>query len=264
MKSIYFLERIPMGWTMVLILSLILVSIMIGFLIARRSGRGAPLSDDNASQTIVGSTLGLLAFILAFTFGMSASRFNDRKHLFIEEVNAVETTSLRCSLIPEPHRSEVRRLLVEYLRSRVDMVTGKKDPWKVIEEAGAIQDSIWNHVEAVSDGEGSRDPLTALFVDAVNNMFDLQTLRVNYGMIDRIPALLWYGLFALTIISMFNVGYIFGKKEKANWFVILAFSVAFSLVILIIVDLESGNKGTIQVNQQPLFDLYNKLQGRLK
>jgi CDP-diglyceride synthetase len=251
MKNLYFLESIPIGWTFVLTMAIILVSILIGFVIARRMNKGEPLGDDSASQTIVGSTLGLLAFMLAFTFGMSATRFNERKHLFIEEVNAIETTSLRCSLIPEPHRGEVRRLLVEYLKARVDMVTGAKDPWRAVEDAGLIQDSIWKNVETVSDREGPRDPLTALFVDAVNNMFDLQTLRVNYAMIDRIPAMLWYGLFALIIISMFKVGYIFGKKDKANWFVILSFSFAFALVILIIVDLESGNRGSIQVNQKP-------------
>ncbi len=264
MKNLYFLESIPIVWTFVITLTIILVSIAIGFVIARRMNKGVPLDDDSASQTIVGSTLGLLAFMLAFTFGMTATRFNERKHLFIDEVNAIETTSLRCGLIPEPHRSEVRKLLIEYLRIRVDMVTGAKTPWKVIEESGVIQDSIWKNVEAVSDGDGQRDPLTALFVDAVNNMFDLQTLRANYALIDRIPAMLWYGLFALTIIAMFKVGYIFGKKERANWFVILSFSFAFALVILIIVDLESGTRGSIQVNQQPLIDLYHKLQGNLK
>ena len=264
MNNLYFLETIPIGWTFVVTLLIILVSIVIGFFIARRINKGAPLGDDNATQTIVGSTLALLAFMLAFTFGMTATRFNERKHLFIDEVNAVETTSLRCGLIPEPHRSEVRKLLVEYLKTRVDLVTGVKTPWKVIEESGVIQDSIWKNVETVSNGDGQRDPLTALFVDAVNNMFDLQTLRVNYALIDRIPAMLWYGLFALTLIAMFKVGYIFGKKERANWFVLLSFAFAFALVILIIVDLESGTRGSIQVNQQPLFDLYHNLQGNLR
>src|SRR5262245_39806340 len=68
--------------------------------------------------SITGAMLGLLAFILAFTFGMAASRFDTRKQLLLEEVNIIETAYLRTSLIPEPYRSESQRLLKEYAKIR--------------------------------------------------------------------------------------------------------------------------------------------------
>ena len=60
---------------------------------------------------------------------------------------------------------------------------------------------------------------------------------------------------------MFAVGYLIGKMEKPNWAMILALSLAFSAVILVIIDLDSV-RGTIQLNHQPTFDLYQRLLNR--
>ena len=68
---------------------------------------------------VVGATLGLLAFLLAFTFGMAADRFENRRHALVDETNAIETGYLRAELLIEPHRSEVRKILREYVEERL-------------------------------------------------------------------------------------------------------------------------------------------------
>ncbi len=60
---------------------------------------------------MVASILGLLAFMLAFTFSMAASRFDARRQIVLEEANSISTTYLRSQLLPEPHRSEIARRL---------------------------------------------------------------------------------------------------------------------------------------------------------
>src|SRR3990172_11677164 len=71
--------------------------------------------------SLVGAVLGLLAFILAFTFGITASRFDARKQLVLEESNAIGTTYLRAGLLPQPQGLEVRRLLREYADIRLNI-----------------------------------------------------------------------------------------------------------------------------------------------
>ena len=51
--------------------------------------------------TMVGATLGLLAFILAFTFGLAAARFDTRRQVLLDEANAIGTTYLRAGILPE-------------------------------------------------------------------------------------------------------------------------------------------------------------------
>jgi hypothetical protein len=66
--------------------------------------------------------LGLLAFLLAFTFGMAASRFELRRELVLDEANAIGTAYLRAALVPEPHRTEIRTFLRDYVDSRLGTV----------------------------------------------------------------------------------------------------------------------------------------------
>ena len=51
-----------------------------------------------------GATVGLLAFLLAFTFGMAESRYNNRKQVVLQEANAIGTTYLRTDFLSEQAR----------------------------------------------------------------------------------------------------------------------------------------------------------------
>jgi hypothetical protein len=55
---------------------------------------------DAPLRSLVAAVLGLLAFVLAFTFGMTASRFDTHRQLVLQEANAIGTTYLRASLLP--------------------------------------------------------------------------------------------------------------------------------------------------------------------
>lgn len=57
----------------------------------RRSGKGKL----EVSGAMVGAVLGLLSFLLAFTFNSASARHEARKALVIEETNAIEQTWLR-------------------------------------------------------------------------------------------------------------------------------------------------------------------------
>jgi hypothetical protein len=92
---------------------------------------------------LVGSTLGLLAFMLAFTFGMATSRYDARKQFVLDDVIAIRTADLRAQLLPEPHRGESRALLREYVDVRV---LGASTPAKLpqaIVRSEELQDQLW-------------------------------------------------------------------------------------------------------------------------
>jgi hypothetical protein len=80
-----------------------------------------PLQHEASLGTIVGGTLTLLAFVLAFTFGLPAARYDTRRELLQQEVNAIGTTYLRTGFVPEPQRGELPALLREYVDARVEL-----------------------------------------------------------------------------------------------------------------------------------------------
>src|SRR6478736_3907725 len=58
--------------------------------------------------TINGTLLGLLGLLLAFTFGMSSSRYDTRRQLIIEEANDIGTVILRTDIYPDSVRQVLR------------------------------------------------------------------------------------------------------------------------------------------------------------
>ena len=69
---------------------------------------------------MVGAMLGLVTFILAFTFWIAAAHFEPRRQSILNEANAIRTAYLRADLLPEPHRAEIRNLLREYVDIRLE------------------------------------------------------------------------------------------------------------------------------------------------
>ena len=258
MSGFRIFESFPLWATYIGIVLLILVAIRSGIYIARRRIRKLGKEDDAPVNTVVGATLGLLAFILAFTFGMTTSRFDARKHFLLDEVNAIHTTWLRTDLIPEPHRSKVKVLLQEYVDLRIGMVNKEIPVMEAVKKSEGIQREIWERTAALAGMEHKNGSVVTLFTNAVNQMFEIQTKRVSAGLIDRIPTLIWIALFVLIILAMFEVGFLIGRMERTNWLVILALSMAFAAVIMIIVDLDTS-KGSITVNHQAMFDLRQRM-----
>ncbi len=68
---------------------------------------------------LIGSLLGLLAFLLAITMGMAADRFDTRRGLVLAEATTINTTYLRAGYLPEPYETEIRNLLREYVPLRI-------------------------------------------------------------------------------------------------------------------------------------------------
>ena len=128
---------------------------------------------DDARRKLIGgieaASLGLLALLLGFTFALALNRFDRRRELVVKEANAIGTTWLRASLLPEPHRAPVRDLLRRYVDARIQFHGGLDDAGvfaKTVKINAEMQGELWSHAEAAA--RQSRDAVTALFVGTVN------------------------------------------------------------------------------------------------
>lgn len=252
-------SNLPLWAIYLLIVSIIVLSVRGGIAFAKWRKKRIKHEDDSSLNTLVGSTLGLLAFILAFTFSLSSSRFDARKKFLLEEVNSIETTWLRAGLVEEPYNSQLKKALKDYVEIRLRMVENDKIVNEGIKTSIGIQNTIWTLITDMNKKNIGKDIINASLIEATNDMFDNQTRRIAKGVTDRIPNLIWIALFALIIIAMFQIGYLLGKSEKSNWALVLALSMSFSIIIIIIVDLDSS-KGNITINHQSMYDLYDRIK----
>src|SRR5689334_5863414 len=101
MEPSAFLDAFPIWTIFPLTLLIGLLAVEAGRRIASLWRRHAKDRTEAPAPPIVAATLGLLAFLLAFTFGMAASRFEERKQAVLTESNAIQTSYLRAATLPE-------------------------------------------------------------------------------------------------------------------------------------------------------------------
>jgi hypothetical protein len=137
-------------------------------------------------NAMVASILGLLAFLLAFTFSLAASRFDARRQVVLAEANAIGTTYLRTRLLPEPHRTESARLLREYVDVRVRGVA-ESTVLEAVSRSEELQESLWSEAVKASENKNSNPVMTGLFIQSLNETIDVHAKRVQVGARNRIP-----------------------------------------------------------------------------
>jgi hypothetical protein len=207
---------------------------------------------------MVAGTLGLLAFMLAFTFGLAGSRFEDRRQVVLSEANAIGTTYLRAAMLPEPMRTEVKKLLVEYVDLRIEAVQQPEKLDQLMSKSDELHERLW--AQAVAVTEKDRSPIAALFVDSLNDVIDLHSTRVMAGLRSRVPGIIWIVLYVLAILAMEMIGYHAGLANSRRSIAAVALIIGFSLVLFLIADLDRPGQGMLRVSQQSMLDLRKSLK----
>ena len=249
---------LPLWAVFVVTVAMVLVAITCGYragTIRRKDSEGAP---EGPVGSVVGAVLGLLAFMLAFTFSMAAGRFDTRKQLLLDEVNALGTAALRTQLLPEPHRTECHDLIKKYVDVRLAGTLDAQKLPQMLKDSEAIQGELWARAVALARADMNSD-IGALFVESLNEVIDLHTSRATVALQYRVPSVIWIVLVALTILSMGGVGFQFGIIGRYSIAVNLILAVSFALVVYLIADLDRATTGIVKVSQQPLVELQQKL-----
>jgi hypothetical protein len=258
-KEGYSLDSVSLGVVFVFMVLIALLAIELGFWLGRRSQRKLVNEPVRPVATVVGAVLGMMAFVIALTFGSANNRFDARKEALLDDVTAIQTAYLRANLLPEPQRTTVRSLLRDYVQARVGIVHayGRSDTLRLVQRrAAALQESMWSHVEVLARSENDAR-IYGLFATALNEVFSLHTRRVVLGAYYRIPVFVWWVLISASCVAMVAVGFQFGigsnrRVHTAN----LALAMTFALVMLLAFDLDRAGEGLVAVNQQPMIDLY--------
>ena len=240
--------------------SIIMLAVEIGYRVAK--WRTRKTEDEKKAQvgTMVGSTLGLLAFILAFTFGMASSRWSERRQMVVDESVAIRTADLRASLLPQPQQSEIRQLLKEYVDLRIAAVQSEQesDVEKFIHSSEEIHAQLWTQVSDLAQLEEQPAAFT-LLVRSLNEVIELHTRRMTAALGKRIPLTIWATLFLVAGLGLSAMGYQTGLTDNHRPLSIIPVVLCFALVFTLIVDLDRPGNSLMKVDQDALLDLQSSL-----
>jgi FtsH-binding integral membrane protein len=250
-------------WLVLIIIGLLLLALgEIGF----RTGLRLFVRKDEPRKGqiggIQGAVLGLLALLLGFTFSMALLRYENRRDLVLKEANAIGTTYLRASFLPEPHANAVEDLLRRYTDARLNFYSAGNDSTKIAaaeEEAAKLQRELW--AETVAAGKEAPTPITATFINALNETIDLDATRLH-ALRSRVPGAVWLLLLIVAGAGCFASGYGAGASGERTGFSDAMLPLLIAVVITIIADFDRPRHGLISISQQPLLDLKQSLQSR--
>lgn len=240
---------------------LLLLADEIGFRIGRYRHR-ATGEEESKSQAsgITASILALLAFMLAFSFSMAATRFADRKQLVVDEANAIGTAYLRSQLLPDPSAGVGMDLLRQYVDVRLEGAKCKDlaELQPLVDRSAELQSRLWDLAIELSKS-GHDSVIAGLFVQSVNDVIDLHSKRLTVALRNRIPTTIWATLYFVGFVAMTIMGYHAGLTYVRSMVATVALIATFSAVMVLIIDLDRPSQNLFRVGQDAMVDVQRQV-----
>lgn len=242
------LQRTSSFTIAIVIFILVLLFYWLGYRIRKRAIERDPDHAKIDVKTINGMLIGLLGLLLAFTFSMANSRFDDRRHYIVEESNIIGTTILRTDMYPDSVRNLLRSALRDYVERRIAYYEAGLDFEKVAAEYQAAQvlsAKVWR----IAADYAKKDDITtrtSLLIPSINEMIDITSTRLAASQ-GTIPDSIMFFLFAISACVAFLLGY--DHNGKFDWIIVLGLSVTLSATIFTIVDLDRPRSGLINMDE---------------
>ncbi len=250
-----FLDAIPLWLLYPLTFLLGWGAFELGYLYGIAWQRKTKANVETEMSALAGATLAMLAFLLAFVVSIATSRYDTRRQLVVEEANAIHTAYLRAGYLPDPYPGEIRSLLQEYLDVRLKPTQNKNASLEDAKlRSEQLQGELWGRTEAVVKANPGRDEISA-YIESVNEVINVGTTRITIVLNSRLPATIVLGMYLVFSLAMMITGFQISHAEKRNLFGILVMIAIFTLVMMLIIDLDRPQEGFLQVSQQALIDL---------
>ena len=228
----------------------------VGMLVLMEAGRRIRRRDHRRHGEAVGSGLGategavfgLMGLLLAFTFSGAASRFSERRHLVIDEANAIGTAYLRLDLLAAEPRRELQQELREYVDARLAIYRAAPDAARVraaLAHLAELQGRIWVRSTAAVH-EAALPTVAAQLLPALGQMFDISTTRMALTKIHP-PPIVYVLLGVVSLLCAALAGYAMGANPSRNWLHMFGLAAILSVTLYVIVDLEYPRLGLFKI-----------------
>lgn len=223
-----------------------LLAIWIGYKIGNKKTK-----TESDSSGILSSLLGLLALLLAFSFGMSGSRYELRKGNLIEEANCIGTAILRADIYPDSLKREYKNDFKSYLNSRIIYFKSNRDAAKInssLKQSAEISNRLWARASFFAKDKDYFIQ-SNMMLPALNSMFDIAS-KTNTEYNAKVPESIIYLLLIFSIIISFYLGYNSGLQNKIDAFYLFGFCLLTCFVIFITLDLDRPRRGFINLENE--------------
>jgi hypothetical protein len=199
--------------------------------------------------------LGVVGLVLAFGLALAVGRYEGRRQAVVDDANAIGTTYLRAQTLAEPVRSRSIGLLRRYTDASIalsETIPGSPEEIAAIRVESGFQRQLWalagQALEASPNGSAAR-----LYVDSLNEMIDMQTVRVA-ALNNRVPSAVLALEVAGAAAALGLLAAYLSVLGRGFVAVVLG-AVLVTMLLLVTFDLDRPTRGLIRVPDTPLVSL---------
>jgi hypothetical protein len=203
---------------------------------------------------VEGAIFALFGLLVAFTFSGAATRFEDRRHVIVEEANDIGTAYLRIDLLPADAQPEIRDLFRRYTDTRAKIyhnVDSLETVRQRLAESQELQNEIWQK-SVVAAARTGNTAASMLLLPALNAMIDITTTRIS-ATENHPPNVIFAMLGVIALATSLMAGFEMAGSQRRSWLHIASYALIFALSVYVILDLEYPRMGLIRVDS---FDHY--------
>ena len=212
---------------------------------------------DTSQLPMVAGLLGMLAFLLAFVFNMAVTRFDQRTQSVITESNIIHIAYLNADLVAEPYRTDVKRLLHEYVDVRLENLQINQ---MEILSAKTLELHKLLQTQAKSAYKLNPNRPSMMLIQSIHKIITIHESQLIVGERPRIPSSIWFTLYVIAAIAMLILGSQVGYIKTRRLFQVIPTVLAFSILIALVAELDRPfNLSGIKVNQEAMIDLQKRL-----
>ena len=199
--------------------------------------------------------LGLVGLVLAFGLALAVGRYESRRTAVVDEANAIGTTYLRAQTLPEPIRTQSLERLVRYTDTSIalsESVPNSPKARAAIADGQRLQRELWG-LAGQALAEKPVESAPRLYVETLNEMIDMQTVRVA-GLNNRVPGAVLAVEVGGAAVALALLAFYLSILGRGVGTVLLAAGL-ITLLLLVTFDLDRPTRGLIEVPDTPLVNL---------
>jgi Protein of unknown function (DUF4239) len=204
--------------------------------------------------TVEGAVFALMGLLLAFTISGALQRFDDRRHLVVQEANAASTAHDRLALFEGEVARDLQNKLRDYVQARIDLYRMPHDysPLKRTEYFSdkqedkilSFKNELWN-AAVWACPQSSFRPACAQALPVLANLFEVARLRLGAAE-KHPPQVIYVILFGLGLGGSLLAGFGMAAAKSRSWIHMLIFAATLTVTLYTLTDMEYPRLGLIR------------------
>ncbi|MFZ1121552.1 MAG: hypothetical protein WAN81_15100 [Candidatus Binataceae bacterium] len=241
-----------------IVVLILVVSMLTAWNIGTRLGERLLHEGGTKPSKFDDASMALLSLLLAFSFGMSIARHDQRRLAVVADSNAIGDFYTCASILKEPSRTKLQGVIRQYAQVRLDLARGalrSSDLENALVKSDQLHARMTEIVaQAVSDGT----PIAVSLTNTLNAVTSNQASRLA-AYRDRLPPGILFLLFACSIVTVLLIGREQGMANNPEIVGTLCFIFLVTVAVYVTLDLNQPEGGLIRVSQEPVERLLSSM-----